>query len=234
MDSKHDGQKNKIKIIIFCVIGLVLAASLVTVYVLRNRGFDFGDFLSPKEFSGRVITSSLALDDLNIAKVGQGEIVVRGEYDVKIQPADDSEKVMLAGATTTLKQAHEIAYPEAELWAEDVKLISISSAGALNIDGHAAAWRLLYASARLERAYEIVIKGDSIISRRELEAETAGNNLPRSWYDSDEALLSLRYLDQFKDETISAISFYYSPVAASWAYGVAVGSAGQTVSMWVK
>ena len=71
------------------------------------------------------------------------------------------------------------------------------------------------------------------MSQKEVSGVEGGYPLPDNWYDSGEAIAALKYLPQFKNETVSSLNFYYNDAAKSWAYGLA-NSQNKTTSMWVK
>ena len=59
-----------------------------------------------------------------------------------------------------------------------------------------------------------------------------GYTLPQNWYDSGDALLSLKTEPQFKDATVSSLNFYYNEDGKRWAY--ALSTSNGTLSMPVK
>lgn len=213
---------------------LGLAVLLAVALMVRRAGPLFPKSALNSKFKGQIIEDSLVIPDTRKITASDGELIPRGAYNVKLRPQAEEEEVFIPKALLTLKQSYELTRPEAEQWASDVNLILVRSIGALNLDGQASAWQVVYGSKRKARGYEIIVQGDQVVSRKEVETKITGYDLPNNWYDSNEAIISLQNLAQFGHETVSSISFYYSLAARLWAYGLATGSAQETTSMWVK
>jgi hypothetical protein len=223
--------KDKNNIIIAAITIFILIVIVLIIFSLRKSPF-VNQNNNSKVFKGQIINDIVKIPNTVLINNNEGEIVPRGEYNVKLQPKSETEQVFISNAKVTLKGAYTLTQTAANNWASDQKLIFIKSNGALGLDGLSSSWQVVYGSAQKKRAYEIIISADQIISQKEIKTESTGFDLPSNWYDSNEAIASLGHLPQFSADTISAISFYYSEPASSWAYGVATGE--KTTSMWVK
>lgn len=224
--------QDKKNILIAAILLIVVAVIILIIFSFKKDVVDNQPVESSKSFKGRIINDNIKIPDTTNVNNNEGEIVPRGEYSIKLQPQSETEQVFISKAKLTIKEAYVLAEKEADKWSGDQKLIFIKSNGALGLDGMASSWQLIYGSSQKEKGYEIIISADKIISTKEINSEVGGFDLPVGWYDSSMAIASLQNLPQFKDETISAISFYYSQPASSWAYGLANGQ--KTTSMWVK
>jgi hypothetical protein len=230
----RDYLKNK-KLILLIALGLFLLVIIIFIVwffnkpALKNTGvFD------PKTFKGVIIDDVVKVPDTLQVAPNEGEVVARGEYSVKLRPQSEKDQVYITKAKLSLKEAYNFTKEAALAWSSDQKLIFIRSNGALGLDGKASSWQIAYGSAKKRKAYEIIIEADKVISEKEVDTQNFGQETPLNWYDSNEAIASLPNLAQFTFDTVSAISFYYSQAAESWAYGLATGSGQKTTSMWVK
>lgn len=223
--------KDKKNLVIISLIILILAVIILMSFLFRNNQ-PVINLNGGKNFKGQVIDDVVKIPETTGINNNEGEIVPRGEYEIKIQPQTENEQVLITKAKLTLKEAYNQATPEVVKWSADQKLVFIKSNGALGLDGRSSSWQLVYNSQQLDKNYEVIIIEDQLVSLKELSSNISGFDLPTNWYDSYEAIASLRTLPQFAPETISALSFYYSSADNSWAYGIAVGE--KTTSMWVK
>lgn len=223
--------KDKKNIFIIAIILIILVVVVFIVLAFKENQPSEKSEVDLKTFKGQIINDEIKIPNTTSITTNEGEVVSRGEFDIKLQPQSESEAAYISKAKLTLKDAYSLSQSEATSWASDAKLIFIKSNGALGIDGKASSWQIIYGSAQKKRGQEIIVAENNIISAKEISTESYGYDLPINWYDSSDAISSLQ-LPQFKDETISAISFYYSSANDSWAYGLANGT--QTTAMWVK
>jgi hypothetical protein len=214
--------KNKKIIIILAAIFLLALLSGILIFFLNGPKNKVNQRSGqPAEFKGLVINDNVKIPNTVSIADNEGEIVPRGEYNVKLQPQSEQEQVLITNAKLTLKEAYAAVASEVNFWAPDARLVFIKSNGAVGLDGRSSSWQLVFSSSEKGSAYEIITAADKIISQKEIASSARGHELPLNWYDSSEAIASLRYLPQFSADTISAISFYYSAANASWAYGLA-------------
>lgn len=223
--------KDKKNLVIIGLIILIIVFIIFVILLSKNNQTN-NDLGASKNFKGQIINDVVKIPETISINSNEGEIVPRGDYEIKIKPQTESEQVLITKAKFTLKEAYNKALPEVTKWSADQKLVFIKSNGALGLDGRSSSWQLVYNSPSLRRDYEIVIIEDQIVSQKELTSNVSGAEPPTNWYDSYEAIASLVTLPQFSDGTISALSFYYSNTDNSWAYGLANGD--KTTSMWVK
>jgi len=229
-----DFLKNKKSIFGFLAILFLLIIGLLIFSFNKKSNINNNSSISQSSFQGVVINDVIKIPTTSQISPNEGEIVLRGEYDIKLRPQSEKDQVYITKAKLTLRGAYDLSSSVAQDWSSDAKLIFIRSNGALGLDGKSSSWQLAYGSVRKEKALEIVIEADKIISQKEIVTQSFGYDLPNNWYDSNEAIASLLNLSQFSFETFSAISFYYSQAADSWAYGLAIGQGEKTTSMWVK
>lgn len=224
--------KDKKNIAILGIIILIIAVIVLAIFLFKDNNQNKVVIPNLKNFKGRIIIDSLKTPNTTSINDNDGEVVPRGEYEVKLQPQSETEEVYISNAKLTLKEAYNSANTEAIKWSNDAKLVFIKSNGALGLDGRSSSWQLVYASDSKNRNYEIIIFEDKIASSKDIDSKVSGFETPVNWYDSYEAIASLRTLPQFSTSTVSAISFYYSNAEKSWAYGIA--NSDKTTSMWVK
>jgi len=226
--------KDKKNLIIAGIVILIIAVIVLAIFLFRKSGPSNMSIFDLKTFKGQIIDDVIKIPDTTSITNTEGEFVPRGEYNIKIRPQSEREEVYISKAKLTLKMAYDFVTPEVVKWADDQKLVFIKSNGALGLDGRSSSWRLVYTSKQKNMAYEVIISSDKIVSAKEINSVISGFDLPNNWYDSYEAIASLRNLSQFTDDTVSAISFYYSISEKSWAYGLATDNDKKTTSMWVK
>jgi len=226
--------KNKKIIFFFLALILFLVIIIFIFRITKLKTSAPNEIANTQKFQGQIINDSVQIPDTLSIGPNDGEVVPRGEFNVKIQPQSEADKVIVTNATLTLKEAYFLAKDKATNWANDQKLVFIKSNGALNLEGQSSSWQLVFASTQKKADYEIITGADKIISEKEIVASSKGFDLPINWYDSNEAIASLSNLPQFSLDTISAISFYYSQAAESWSYGLATDNGQKTTSMWVK
>ena len=224
--------KDKKNIAILTMIILIIVVVIFVIISFKKNTSPEINSLVPKNFKGQVIDDNIKIPNTTVISKTEGEIVPRGEYNIKLQPQSESEQAYILKAKLTLKEAYSVADVAAVKWADDSKLVFIKSNGALGLEGRSSSWQIVFSSPQNKRAYEVIISSDQIVSEKEVDSLISGYDLPVNWYDSYEAIASLRTDPQFAEGTISAISFYYSSAEDSWAYGLANGD--KTTAMWVK
>ncbi len=226
--------KNK-KIILFLLALILILVIIIFIFkIFKSKIATPNEIINSQKFQGQIINDTVKIPDTTSIGPNEGEVVPRGEYNIKIQPQSEGDKVIVTKASLTLKEAYYLAKDVATNWAKDQKLVFIKSNGALNLEGQSSSWQLIFASTQKNTDYEIITEADKIVSEKEIVADSKGFDLPINWYDSNEAIASLSNLPQFSSNTISAISFYYSQTAGSWSYGLATDNGRKTTSMWVK
>lgn len=222
--------KDKKNILIVAIILIIIIVIILIVLTFKKNPSNTPTF-NTQTFKGVVINDNIKIPNTTSVTSNDGEVVPRGEYNIKLQPQSEADTVIITKAKLTLKEAYNLSIIEAVKWSSDTKLVFIKSNGALGLDGKSSSWQLVYGSADRQKGYEIIIGENQIISSKEVLSDSSGFDLPTNWYDSYEAIAALN-LPQFSQDTISALSFYYSSANQSWAYGLANGE--KTTSMWVQ
>jgi len=230
----NDFKENKnYKNLLIIGIGLIILVVIVLIIFSFTKNNPITKpIVNQRTFKGQIISDEIKIPNTIGISSNEGEIVPRGEYEVKLQPQSESEQVIISNAKLSIKGAYDPAQKIATVWSPDAKLIFIKSNGALGLDGLSSSWQLVFGSAQKQSGYEIIISADKIVSQKEIESKVYGYILPTNWYDSGDAISTISTLPQFEKETISALSFYYSEANKSWAYGLANGH--KTTAMWVK
>lgn len=208
------------------ILGGVVIVTLAVVAWFAMRGGDHT--FSPQ---GVVVEEELVIPNTENIEGNEGRIVKSGAYESPINPSDETRAVS-ARAILTIKGAYEAALPVARGWSADAKLISIRSLGIVTFGGMSGEWQVLFGSAERKAGFEVIVYGDAIALQKNVLSESFGFTLPADWYDSGDALLSLRAMSQFADATVSSLSFFYNEDGKRWGYGLATSKG--TVSMPVK
>lgn len=152
----------------------------------------------------------------------EGKLMERNTtaYPVPLVPKNDRDRVVVVGAELTLKRGYERAVIEAKKWAIDAKLVFVQSLGSIDLDGRSSYWQIGFGSKNKKKGYEIIMQGNKIISQKEIESSAYGFDLPKNWYDSGNAVISLQTLPQFSDAMITGLNFFYNTDGKIWMYSV--------------
>lgn len=209
------------------VLGVVFATLLVfgMLYLLRNH--------LPFPFIGQGVVVNEALILPETTEVGRhaGRVVVSGAYRAPINPTPTT-RVISSRAIYSLKEAHQLVEERARAWAPDAALVSIQSLGVITEEGRSGEWQLFFASKARGTGIEFIVYEDAIAREKEVASAGSGFALPSDWYDSGEALRSLRGMPQFEKATVSSLNFFYNEDGERWGYVLAT-SLG-TVSIPVR
>lgn len=179
-----------------------------------------------------VVEEALIIPDTKQVAVAAGRTPSTEHYAVPLVPTTEGEKVIVPGATLTLKGGYDVAKPKAEAWAKDAKLVFLTSQGAVTLEGKSSMWQVVFGSLSKKKGYEVVVQGDKIVSEKEIPSTEYGYDLPTNWYDAGEAIVSIQSLPQFADATVSSINFFYNRDGKRWGY--ALGTSRGTTSMPVR
>lgn len=218
----------KNKIIISLVAIAVLAISAVIVWQKSDsfkRAVTFWE-------EPRIVNDTIAIPETTkITSAGGRSFVTTGQK-VALVPKTKGEEVLVSYAIFTLKSGFEVANSEAKKWSPDARLIYAKSLGTVDLNGKSSAWQYAFGSKQKKKGYEIIIQGEGIVSQKETEATSFGYDLPKNWYDSSDAILSLQASSPFKDESLGALTFFYGENNKIWQYAFST-SFGNTL-MQVK
>lgn len=219
--------KNK-KIIIICV-----AVVLVLAGVFGRRLFPkFKNVTTVFEASKekpKIITDEIIIPKIDKITGTEGVFVNKGEgVPVLLAPNSKGESIVVVDAVLTVKGSFNLAQKSALVWASDAKLVFIKTLGTVMLDGKSSYWQIGFGSLNKKSGYEIVIKGDTIVSSTEVSTISYGFDLPQNWYDSGDAIDSIRTLPQFREASVSQINFFYNNDAKWWSYSV-ITSVGSSI-----
>jgi len=177
-----------------------------------------------------VVDEKLIIPETTKVVPNAGRVVEQGIIEAPLNP--DRGTVVSARAILTLKGGYEKASVEALVWAPDAALIFERSLGVVTAEGKSGEWQVTFGSKAKKAGFEVLVYGDTIAAKKEIDSTSYGFALPQNWYDSEDALLSLRTLPQFETATVSSINFYYNADENKWGYALATSNG--TVSMPVK
>jgi len=173
-------------------------------------------------------TLTIPLPEKITVNSGRSLETSKDSIQTPLVPQNPGEKVIISLATYTAKKTYDLAKPEAMAWKNNAQLSFIKSLGAITVDGKSSQWQIVFLTpGNSQKGYEIIVQGDSIVSKREVESSGVSADLPASWYDSDEALKRLAQMPQFVNTLVSGINFFYNPDAKAWRYAIAT-SVGTT------
>lgn len=219
-----DFLSNKKPVILMAII-VLLAGGGAAVY------FYYGGFkkipLAIFETT-RVVVENPAPSAIKSASAAAGRFVVSTGEDIAIM---GGAGVVIAGGKT-LKESYALANAEAARWAEDAKLVYIKSLGTVTLSGASSGWETVFGSKARKKGYVLSVVSGNITDKKEIVSTSAGYVLPDDWYDGGEAIKSIQTLPQFRDATISGLSFYYNEDGQRWGY--AIFSSNGTVSVPVR
>lgn len=198
---------------------------------LKQAALEYPVPETKKQFAGKteptVVKEELQIPKVKRVSVTSGRAVEGSETRVEtpLVPMTEGEKVIVPLAVYTVKGAYELALKEALSWKSDAKPSFVKSSGAVTVDGKSSQWQVAYVSASAsKKSYVVVIQGDAVVSKQEVDSTAVGASLPKTWYDSDEALKRLAELPQFVNATISVIQFFYNADAKVWRYVIQTSS----------
>lgn len=213
-------KKSLIIILAFFIAVVVLAAAIYVVAPesfqgLKKSGGNAG--LTPEK--PKVIEEELTIPETQKITGGEGRFVNEGPVAVPLVPKTEAEKVVVSKAVLTVKGSYDLAVSEAKNWASDAKLVFVKSLGAVTLEGKSSQWQMAFSSkTKLSKGYEIIIQGDEIVSKKEIDSSAVGAILPTTFKDSGTAVVVLQELPQYSDASLSAISLYYNTDGKIWRY----------------
>lgn len=158
---------------------------------------------------------------INAIEGGMASKITEITVQTPIMPKTESEQIIVSKAVLTVKGSYNLVLSEAQKWSADAKPAFVKSLGAIQLDGKSSQWQVAFsAKSKPKKGYEIIIHGDSIVSKKEVDSIAVGANFPENLKDSAEAILVLQELPQFSDATISAISLSYNTDGNAWYYAL--------------
>lgn len=219
-------KKTKIILIVF----IFISVSALGVFLWRTSpAFKKAVTIFEKP---KVVQETLVIPETKLVVGALGRTPSTNHYAVPLVPTTEGEKVVVPGATLTLKKSFDVALPKAGVWAHDAKLVFVTSQGAVTLEGKSSMWQVVFGSLAKKKGYEVIIQGDKVVSEKEIPSQEYGYDLPVNWYDAADAIRSLQTLPQFADATVSSINFFYNRDGKRWGY--ALGTSRGTTSMPVR
>lgn len=214
-------ETNNKKITIILIAVIVVAVLAIVLYLFKPSVLNIItkpigiDATRPTVIENEV----LVIPDTQKITGAEGSAVGQGTVAVVLVPKDESEKVIVPKAVVTVKGSYDIAQKETESWSSDAQLALIKSMGAVTLEGKSSQWQVIFYSKKLKKGYEIIIQGDQIVSRKEIDSNTVGAAVPKNWLDSGDAIMKLQAMSGYVDASISTINFFYNSDAGEWRYG---------------
>lgn len=222
---------NNKPIIILSIFILLVVGVAVAYFVFPEFGSKISRVVDLTPDKPKVIENeNLVIPNTQKITGGEARIVEKGSVEVPLVPKNEGEKVIVTKAILTVKGSYELAKIESAKWSADAKLVFVKSLGAVTLEGKSSEWQLAFYSAlKKGKGYEVIIQGDQIVSKKEINSTATGADLPKNLKDSSAAILSLQELPQFSDATISSINLYYNTDGKVWRY--ALSTSRGTTSM---
>jgi hypothetical protein len=213
-------QKN---IVIILAVIIILVLGVLGLYLFNPKMFTFLQSESTKieRDKPKVIDDQLVVPDTKEVSMTQGRVSENGKVETALVPKNEGEKVVVTKAVFTVKGGQELALKDAQAWASDAKLVFVKSMGAITLDGKSSQWQIAFSSVAKKKGYEVIIYGDQVASKKEVELVGQGAELPAVWNDSDIAVKTLQEMPQFSSASISSINFFYNADAKRWRYSIA-------------
>ncbi len=216
------------KIFLAVLVGMLFLISIIGAFMFRLSGQTAlkNPFLSssttPEKIVEPFVPSRLehvvAQDARNAPLVGGGARI-SDEGDMSTQTEND----------LTLRLAYAKATSVARAWSPDAALVYINSLGRMQAGGISSEWQVVFGSKVKKGGYEVLVYNGQILKTAEVQSSVYGFALPQNWYDSSDALTSLRTQPQFATATVAAINFFYNEDGKRWGYALA--TSGGTVAM---
>lgn len=177
-----------------------------------------------------VVDEKPILPDTTEIKSSDRFNIIEGNTQTPLVPKSDGERVIVSKATFTVKGAFDFSKAEASQWSAKAKLAYVKSLGAVTLDGKSSEWQVIYVSSdKKNKGYEIIIFGDQILSKKEIESNFVGADVAENIKDSDNVIVVLQELPQYSGATLSAINFYYNNDIKNWRYNLVTSSGAVTV-----
>lgn len=205
--------------------------SLMLALLIGGGAFFFRHSLPFASRTGIAVEETLRIPETERIDGHAGRTVTPGAYDAPLD-AKSGEGIVSSRAVHTLKGSYAVANVRSLAWADDAALISIQSLGAVTEEGKSGEWQLFFGSASRGAGFEVIVFGDRVASEKEVASVLEGYPVPVEWYDSGDALASLRDMPQFSDATVSSLHFFHNEDGERWGY--ALSTSEGTVSMPVR
>jgi len=224
---------NKKPIIIISIFILLVVGLAVAYFVFPEFGKKISRVVDLTPEKPRVIDNEqLVIPNTQKITGGEGRIVEKGSVEVSLVPKNEGEKVIVTKAILTVKGSYELAKAEATEWFGDAKLVFVKSLGAVTLEGKSSEWQLAFSSIiKKGKGYEVIIQGDQIVSKKEIDSTAVGVDTPKLWMDSGEAVKTLQLMPQYSSVSITSLNFFYNSDAKEWRYGFSTSIGATSVKL---
>lgn len=207
---------------VYPIVGiLVLGLILVSLLAIIEAGKIARESLAPKAKTQKIVADTFVPLDTVAIPAGNGRSLELAKVGMPIDPSKFTVDFVAPEAKLTVKDGYNLALPLAQSWSADAKLVFIKSVGTATGEGKAVEWQVVFGSKIKKAGYEVVIFGDQVRSQKTIASKSFGHEVPRRWFDSSGAVISLRTMPQFSTAVISGINFFYNDDAKGWMYGLA-------------
>ena len=233
---------NKTLVIILAVLVavVVLAAGFYAISPDSFRGAisklkEAGKSINLIPEKPKVIEEKLVIPETQKITGAEGRVVNEGSVAVPLVPENESEKVVVYKAVLTVKGSYNLAASEAQKWSSDAKLVFIKSLGAITLEGKSSQWQLAFSSViKKGKGYEVIIQGDQIVSKKEIESSAKGVDFPMNMLDSGEFVKKLQERPTFSDATLSSFLLASTPESTDVKWWFSISTSKGTVTFEVK
>ena len=113
----------------------------------------------------------------------------------------------------------------------DAKLVFIKSLGSVMLDGKSSYWQIGFGSKAKKGGYEVVVQGDRIVEAKEVSSSVYGYDEPLHFYDSNDAIDTIRTQPYYQDATLSQVNLYYNTDGKVWVYALATSKGVTSVPL---
>jgi len=222
---------NKKPIIIVSIFILLVVGLAVAYFVFPEFGKKISRVVDLTPEKPRVIDNEqLVIPDTKEVKSSDRFNLAEGNVQTPLVPKNEGEKVIVSKAVFTVKGAYDFSKTEASQWSNDAKLAYIKSFGAVTLEGKSSQWQLVFTSlTKKGKGYEIIVQADQIVSKKEIDSNAIGADVPENFKDSDRAITVLQELPQYSDATLSVISLYFNTDIKAWRYNLVTSKGVITV-----
>lgn len=223
------------KVIIGLIIALIVVVGAVIYFFFPKLTAKFSKVVDLDLGRPQVVKEELVIPQTEKITGAETRVVEKGNVEVALVPKSKSEEVVVAKAVLTAKGSYNLAKAEAAKWSAEAIPVFIKSLGAVTLDGKSSQWQLAFSSAAKKgKGYEIVIQGDQIVSKKEVESAAKGVAFPENMPDSGEFVKKLQERPAFSDATLSSFLLASTPESTDIKWWFSVSTSKGTVTFEVK
>jgi hypothetical protein len=212
------------KLVVLALLLVVLVLSVGGYLFMRRKNIIGGQVSEIK--TKRVIVEQMYVPNTQSVNMVDARLSTQKRNEVPINPELSNVEVVVGQAKLTIKEGYSLAETYALKWSADAKLAFIKSLGTVTPEGKSTEWQVMFYSSVKKKSYEVIVWEDKVVSEKELNSELVGQELPKNWFDSSDAIISLRSSPQFATGTVSSINFFYNSDSKDWIYGLQTSLGG--------